>query len=284
MKLSEQCEDSVVEERLLHVVDHAFTVLQSLCNQNGEHATASITPRFVACAALFLHLQDYHYTQKVDDWQPFHVQHRSSRASQSTGRLKRYVTSEQLGEDINSPLTQFPRCCEHLTSTLNPEVHAIATPPMLCWLRGAGFVSTHALFRHTRTAHGDYAEYRKHLFWLAQELGFLPLPPWQKRHMLANFSFFQCFSTPESGAMGWSEGKSPTTAERRQEMGCAICARKDWLEHCYRVYLWREPEEACAANDPKPEVVLQTHLPWKNWEALRRPIMTCPAADLTIVC
>ena len=57
--------------------------------------------------------------------------------------------------------------------------------------------------------------------------------------------------------MGWSEGKSPTTAERRQEMGCAICARKDWLEHRYRVYLWREPGEACAANDPKPEVVLQ---------------------------
>ena len=77
----------------------------------------------------------------------------------------------------------------------------MATPPVLCWLCGAGFLSWQALYRHTRSAHGDWAEYRKHLFWLAQKLGFLPLLPWQKRHMLANFSFFQCFSIPESGGV-----------------------------------------------------------------------------------
>ena len=104
--------------------------------------------------------------------------------------LKRYVTSEQLGEDGKSPLSQFPRCLEHLTSSLDPEVHAVATPPVLCWLCGAGFLSREAHYRHAREAHGDYAEYRKHLFWLAQERGFLPLLPWQKRHMLANLSFF----------------------------------------------------------------------------------------------
>ena len=189
LKLTGASEDAVVEERLMQAVAHAFTVLQSLCNQRGEHATASITPRFVACAALFLHLQDCHYTKTVDDWQPFHVQQRSSRATQSTVRLKRYVTSEQLGDDVNTPLTQFPRCCEHLTSTLNPQVHAIATPPVLCWLCGAGFSSKHALFRHTRAAHGDYAEYRKHLFWLAQELGFQPLLPWQKTAHVCEFLF-----------------------------------------------------------------------------------------------
>ena len=82
-------------------------------------------------------------------------------------------------------------------------MHPVATPPLLCWLCGAGFLSWQALYRHTRAAHADYAEYRKHLFWVAQKRGFLPLLPWQKRHMLANLAFFQCFSIPESGLAMW---------------------------------------------------------------------------------
>ena len=93
----------------------------------------------------------------------------------------------------HTPLLGFPRCCKHLTNDLEPEVHAIATPPVLCWLCGAGFLSQQAFYRHAREAHGDYAEYRKHLFWFAQKLGFLPLLPWQKRHILANCSFFSKF-------------------------------------------------------------------------------------------
>ena len=116
-----------------------------------------------------------------------------------------------------------------------------------------------ALYRHTRSAHGDWAEYRKHLFWFAQKRGFLPLLPWQKRHILANLSFFQCFSTPESGAIEWSEAASIQTAVQRQEMGCAICARKDWLENRYRVYLWREPDSATSGEELHPEMVLQNH-------------------------
>ena len=130
---------------------------------------------------------------------------------------------------------------------------------MLCWLCGAGFLSWQALYRHTRAAHADYAEYRKHLLWVAKKRGFLPLLPWQKRHMLANLAFFQCFSIPESGAIEWNEKQSIQTAVQRQEMGCAICARKDWLEHRCRVYLWREPEKATAGDDLSlnPEIVVQ---------------------------
>ena len=73
--------------------------------------------------------------------------------------------------------------------------------------------------------------------------------------MLSNLSFFQCFSIPESGAMEWSEPQSASTAERRQEVGCAICARKDWLEHRYRLYLWRAPEQASAGDDLNPEMM-----------------------------
>ena len=77
--------------------------------------------------------------------------------------------------------------------------------------------------------------------WLAKK-GFLPLLPWQKRHMLANFSFHQCYSIPESGGIEWMDGKTVDTAKPRQEVGCAVCARKDWLETRFRVYLWREPD------------------------------------------
>ena len=157
LKLTRQAEDSVVEKQLQQAVAHAFTVLQSLFNTRDAHATALISPRFVACAALFLHLQDGHCKEAVDAWQPFRVQERSARATKSTTMFKRYVTSEQLGEDGDSPLSQFPRCCDHLTSSLDPEAHAVASPPVLCWLCGAGFLSHQALYRHARQAHGDHA-------------------------------------------------------------------------------------------------------------------------------
>ena len=75
--------------------------------------------------------------------------------------------------------------------------------------------------------------------------------------MLMNFSFFQCFSIPGSGATGWTEGQSLVTAEQRREVGCAVCARKDWLEHRYRVYLWREPEAASTGDAEDPDMLLQ---------------------------
>ena len=257
MKLPRDVEDSVVEKRLEHAVAHAFTVLQNLFEESSEHEKASISPRFVACAALFLHLQDSHCKERLGAWQPFCVQHKSARATTASSTLKRYISSDVVGEDDRSPLSGFPRCVAHLTSTLDPEMHPVATPPVLCWLCGAGFCSHQSLYRHTREAHGDYAEYRKRLFWVAQERGPLPLLPWQKRHMLSSLSFFQCFSIPESGAMEWTEERSVSTAEQRQEIACAICARKDWQEHRYRVYLWREPEETSVGDGVTPETVLQ---------------------------
>ena len=132
---------------------------------------------FVSCIALFLYLQALKSKESMADWQPLRVQERSARCTAPTWQMKRYVSSEQLGDDGNTPLLGFPRCCKHLTHDLEPEVHGIATPPVLCWLCGAGFLSQQAFYRHACEAHGDYAEYRKHLFWLAQKLGFLPLLP-----------------------------------------------------------------------------------------------------------
>ena len=78
-----------------------------------------------------------------------------------------------------------------------------------------------------------------------------------KWHMLASLSFFQCFSIPETGAIGWVEEQSIQTAEQRREVGCALCARNVWLEHRYR-YLWREPDNPSIGDDLNPEMVLQS--------------------------
>ena len=65
----------------------------------------------------------------------------------------------------------------------------IATPPVLCWLCGAVFLSWEAFYRHCRLAHCDLAEYRKHRFWFDLQREFLSLLPWQKRHMLGDSHF-----------------------------------------------------------------------------------------------
>ena len=54
--------------------------------------------------------------------------------------------------------------------------------------------------------------------------------------------------------MEWTDKGMIQQAEQRQEIGCAICARKDWLEHRYHVYLFREPEKATLEQD-QDEVV-----------------------------
>ena len=51
------------------------------------------------------------------------------------------------------------------------------------------------------------------------------------------------------------DGKTVGTAKPRQEVGCAVCARKDWLETRYRVYLWRKPD---ADNAPDLDEVEPT--------------------------
>ena len=112
LKLPTASEDSIVEQRLQQAVAHAFTVLQSLLHSRDDHAATLLSPRFVACVAIYLHLQDDHCRERMSVWQPLRLQEHSTRVRKSTTRLKSYVPSEQLGDDENSPLSQFPRCCQ----------------------------------------------------------------------------------------------------------------------------------------------------------------------------
>ena len=116
----------------------------------------------------------------------------------------------------------------------------VASPPVMCWICGEGFTHNGAFFRHCSEAHGGYAEYRKRLLWRAQQDGFKPLLPWVKRHILQSATFHLTFSVPGSFSLHWNHPEAIATARTRCEVACVVCARKDWLENRYLVYLWRE--------------------------------------------
>ena len=117
---------------------------------------------------------------------------------------------------------------------------AVASPPVMCWICGEGFVHNKALHKHCCAEHGDYAEYRKRLFWRAQRDGFKPLLPWVKRHMLEAATFHVTYSVPGSFSLKMSHPEAFLVARERSETACVVCARKDWLENRFTVHLWRE--------------------------------------------
>ena len=79
---------------------------------------------------------------------------------------------------------------------LEASQQAIATPPVVCELCHKGFIGRDALATHCKQAHGNWAEYRKRLFFMAWQAGLRPLLPWVKRAMLHSHAFFSRYSVP----------------------------------------------------------------------------------------
>jgi hypothetical protein len=119
---------------------------------------------------------------------------------------------------------------------------AVPSPPVMCWICGEGFLDNTSFRKHCDKKHGDYAEYRKRLFWRAQKDGFKPLLPWVRRHILQSATFHTTYSVPGSLSLKWSHPDAMTIARERSEAACVVCARKDWLECRFSVYLWREAD------------------------------------------
>jgi len=128
---------------------------------------------------------------------------------------------------------------------LREDQLAVCTPPVLCWLCGAGFLCHSELFKHCETCEamrlekGDYAEYRKRVLWEFQRAGPRPLRPWIKRHILQSATFHLTHSIPSSFSLHWHHPSPFTVAVPRQEKACVVCARMDWIERRLPVYLWR---------------------------------------------
>ena len=117
---------------------------------------------------------------------------------------------------------------------------ALATPPVVCELCHRGFRCKEDLITHCKSMHGNFAEYRKHVFWKAQEHGLHPLEWWQKRAILSSHAYFHRYSIPESHQIDYTRNLDEAVPRRME--ACAICAVKDWIEHRYRVYLFAAPD------------------------------------------
>ena len=140
-------------------------MLQSHLDDTLQSTSLELPTRYVATLALFLYLQSLERNHKFGSWQAWTVQ--ELYAASSSDKLKPYVTADMLGSDDSSPLSAFPSVYANTASNLDPKVHPLASPPVICWQCGAGFLSQQSLARHAHAEHGGYAEYRKHLFWLA---------------------------------------------------------------------------------------------------------------------
>ena len=70
----------------------------------------------------------------------------------------------------------------------------------------------------------------------------MPMLPWVKRHILQAATFHLAYSVPGTCNMKWSHPDSTVAATPRAEVACVVCARRDWIEQRFRVYLWREAD------------------------------------------
>ena len=173
-------------------------------------------------------------------------------------RGKQYLPQERCGEDVELAANRMPAYWERMLANAdNDRSHsaevqnslAVASPPVMCWICGEGFVDNKSLGKHCDKSHGDYAEYRKRLFWRAQKDGFKPLLPWVKRHILQAATFHTTYSVPGSFCLKWSQPEAMSIAQERAEVACVVCARKDWLEKRLCVYLWKEASDSKSLTD-----------------------------------
>ena len=91
-------------------------------------------------------------------------------------RGKQYLPEDQCGEDVELTANRMPAYWREMQDSVEqPDENlqlAVASPPVMCWICGEGFLHNGALFEHCGEKHGDYAEYRKRLFWRVQKDGF----------------------------------------------------------------------------------------------------------------
>ena len=88
--------------------------------------------------------------------------------------------------------------------------------------------------------------------------------------MVHNFAFFQNFSVPSSSTNECTR-RALTDATPRVQKACVVCARMDYVEHRYEVYLFAEPtgmtslqrisigssEVSLSSDDPEAELLAE---------------------------
>jgi len=118
----------------------------------------------------------------------------------------------------------------------------ILSPPLVCQLCEAGFLTESAFTDHKKHEHGGDNEYRKRVLFLMAEAGHRPITAQEKRIMVQNFAHFQQYCHPGAQGNYFADGE----AVPRQEAACAICAQKDFLEHRHKLCLFGDVPAAGA--------------------------------------
>lgn len=113
----------------------------------------------------------------------------------------------------------------------------VVTAPIVCQLCGQGLLSMPGFLSHVNTFHYSYAEYRKKVLYLSTVAGTRQLAASEKRSIVQSYAHHESTSTLGSGSNNWPTPGRQTMP--REEAACVICARLDWLEHRYSIYLFR---------------------------------------------
>ena len=201
-------------------------------------------PRRLATAAVYLHLFVAPPLHRMSRWHarisPKQIYIPADKIQECLHTLASHsMPLHASGRDIaKSDEDAVPSRVPHVSCHEGPG-QAIVTAPVVCELCHEGFIGKDALCRHCEKVHGNWAEYRKRVFFEATKAGLHPQEPWVKRAMLQSHSFFLRYYVPSS-YNDWTT-KVDQAVPRRQE-ACAICARLDWLEGRYPMYLFAKAE------------------------------------------
>ena len=185
------------------------------------------------------------------------------------GPEPKYVLSERLNTYSEPPYFQSDSMSMQGIATGNYDPRSAAaihglpelSPPRMCELCGAGFVTWSDLNKHVEGKHGNWAEYRKRVFWHAQfdtqnPCYGLPLSWKRKRRMIANATTRLVSSAQLHEEGPPEDGPTPPERVRRKMVGCAVCATKMWEERMRRCYMFRKlalGEEASKQEEVEEE-------------------------------
>jgi len=120
----------------------------------------------------------------------------------------------------------------HAEDTKRSE--ALMQPPRTCCLCGKGFIDMAALWKHCEDEHHSWGEAVKRMLWEAEQLEAIPVLPPDKRRIIQNFTAALTYSRPAEGHFGRDK------VCMRQLVGCATCARVEWIDQCFPCHLFKD--------------------------------------------
>ena len=122
----------------------------------------------------------------------------------------------------------------------------IMSGPLVCQLCDTDFLTERSFAEHKNHAHAGESEYRKRVLYLMSQQGCRPITGQEKRIIVQNFAHFQQFCHPGSKGNYFADSEEVP----RYEAACALCARKDFLEHRHKLNLFAEPPTNTISETP----------------------------------